>query len=95
MCVKYIRELSFGENLKEMEDSLLGEITQTNPFEILENRVREEMKLEFIEIYNNNETFYKKWISFLIKSIEQKDKEIEELKKKFKLFLERKTDLNN
>ncbi len=89
MCVKDIRELSFGENLKVMEDSLLGEITQTNPFEILENRVREEMKLEFIEIYNNNETFYKKWISFLIKSIEQKDKEIEELKNKIK------TDLNN
>ena len=88
MCVKDIRELSFGENLKEMEDSLLGEITQTNPFEILENRVREEMKLEFIEIYNNNETFYKQWISFLIKSIEQKDKEIEELKNKIK------TDLN-
>jgi hypothetical protein len=83
------RELSFGENLKEMEDSLLGEITQTNPFEILENRVREEMKLEFIEIYNNNETFYKQWISFLIKSIEQKDKEIKELKNKIK------TDLNN
>jgi hypothetical protein len=89
VCVKDIRELSFGENLKVMEDSLLGEITQTNPFEILENRVREEMKLEFIEIYNNNETFYKKWISFLIKSIEQKDKEIEELKNKIK------TDLNN
>lgn len=72
-----------------MEDSLLGEITQINPFEILENRVREEMKLEFIEIYNNNEMFYKQWISFLIKSIEQKDKEIEELKNKIK------TDLNN
>ena len=77
-----------------MEDSLLGEITQTNPFEILENRVREEMKLEFIEIYNNNEMFYRKFISFLMKSIEQKDKEIEELKNKCKLFLERKTDLN-
>ena len=77
-----------------MEDSLLGEITQTNPFEILENRVREEMKLEFIEIYNNNETFYRKLISFLMKSIEQKDKEIEELQNKCKLFLERKTDLN-
>ncbi len=77
-----------------MEESLLGEIPELNPFQILENRVRAEMKLEFLEIYNNNEMFYKKYISFLTKSIEQKDKEIEQLKNKYNFFLETKTDLN-
>jgi len=77
-----------------MEESLLGEIPELNPFQILENRVRQEMKLEFLEIYNNNEMFYKKYISFLTKSIEQKDKEIEQLKNKYNFFLETKTDLN-
>jgi len=38
--------------------------------------------------------FYKKYISFLTKSIEQKDKEIEQLKNKYNFFLETKTDLN-
>ena len=65
-----------------MEDSLLGEITKTNPFEILENRVREEMKLEFIEIYNNNEMFYRKYILYLLNKIREKEEEIKQLKYK-------------
>jgi vacuolar-type H+-ATPase subunit I/STV1 len=77
-----------------MEESILGEIPELNPFQILENQVRQEMKLEFLEIYNNNEMFYKKYISFLTKSREQKDKEIEQLKNKYNFFLETKTDLN-
>ena len=97
VCVKNLTKLNVAKQsfaFKKMEESLLGEIPELNPFQILENRVRAEKKLEFLQIYNNNEMFYKKYISFLTKSIEQKDKEIEQLKNKYNFFLETKTDLN-
>ncbi len=73
------------------EESILGEITQTNPFEILETQIREQMKFEFMEIYNNNEEFYKKYIFFLLRLLKQKEDQIEHLE----IILENKINLSN